>query len=75
VFVDGCFWHACPRCFRMPATNRDYWEVKISRNVSRDRRITRGLRAKGWKVVRVWEHSLSRPDAVAARIGRALDRD
>jgi DNA mismatch endonuclease (patch repair protein) len=18
VFVDGCFWHGCPRCFRLP---------------------------------------------------------
>jgi DNA mismatch endonuclease (patch repair protein) len=74
VFVDGCFWHMCPRCFRMPATNVEYWRTKLARNVARDRRIARELRAQGWMVVRVWEHSLKRPEAVAARLERALAR-
>jgi DNA mismatch endonuclease (patch repair protein) len=74
IFVDGCFWHGCPRCFRLPTTNVDYWATKIRRNVSRDRRQNASLRADGWVVVRVWEHSLKRPKAVAARVRRALDR-
>lgn len=74
IFVDGCFWHGCPRCFRMPATNVEYWETKIARNVARDRRTTRELRGKGWTVVRVWEHSLREPDRVVSRVRRALDR-
>src|SRR4051794_2241308 len=32
VFVDGCFWHACPVHFVMPATNVDYWNSKIHGN-------------------------------------------
>lgn len=74
VFVDGCFWHACPRCFRMPTSNADYWESKIERNKRRDSRVTRELRGKNWHVVRVWEHSLREPDKVAARLRRTLTR-
>lgn len=55
VFVDGCFWHGHHRKCRMPKTNRAYWEQKIARNMARDRLVTRTLREKGWKVVRIWE--------------------
>jgi DNA mismatch endonuclease (patch repair protein) len=58
VFVDGCFWHGCAKHLRMPATNRAYWEKKISRNITRDRMTTIQLRKAGWKVLRVWEHEL-----------------
>lgn len=58
VFVDGCFWHRCPKCYQKPATNADFWEAKISRNVQRDMEVNRALRKRGWKVVRIWEHSL-----------------
>lgn len=37
VFVDGCFWHGCPKHFVPPKTNPSYWESKISGNVTRDR--------------------------------------
>lgn len=53
VFVDGCFWHGCPRCGSLPASNRPYWEAKIGRNILRDRARTRELRLRGWVVVRV----------------------
>ncbi|WP_164701493.1 very short patch repair endonuclease [Modestobacter sp. KNN46-3] len=56
VFVDGCFWHACPLHFSPPRQNTDYWGPKITRNVERDRRYDEALRADGWTVVRVWEH-------------------
>jgi DNA mismatch endonuclease (patch repair protein) len=72
VFVDGCFWHGCPKCFRMPETNREYWERKIGRNVARDVRAARELRREGWRVVRVWEHSLAQPPRVVGRLKRAL---
>jgi DNA mismatch endonuclease (patch repair protein) len=35
IFVDGCFWHRCPDHFRMPKSNREFWEKKIARNVNR----------------------------------------
>ena len=28
VFVDGCFWHACPKCGRLPSSNAEYWTPK-----------------------------------------------
>jgi DNA mismatch endonuclease (patch repair protein) len=62
VFVDGCFWHGCPRHATQPKTNAAFWREKIARNRARDRQVNRLLRAKGWKVVRVWEHALKRKD-------------
>ncbi len=58
IFVDGCFWHGCPKCFRLPQDNRDYWYKKISNNKQRDRAVTKELNHRGWKVLRIWEHSL-----------------
>ena len=72
VFVDGCFWHACPRCFKPPKTNRAYWRAKIARNIQRDRKVTQSLRKAGWRVVRIWSHQLSKPNAVMARLRKAL---
>ena len=60
VFVDGCFWHGCPRHGTKPKTNASFWRKKIQRNKARDRKVNRLLRAKGWKVARVWEHELRR---------------
>ena len=56
VFVDGCFWHACPEHGGKPAKNTWYWEPKLQRNVERDRLADAALSAAGWDVVRVWEH-------------------
>lgn len=60
IFVDGCFWHACPKCFRMPAHNRGFWKSKILRNIHRDRSITYRLRRQGIRVVRIWEHDVEK---------------
>jgi DNA mismatch endonuclease, patch repair protein len=63
VFVDGCFWHACPQHGNSPRTNSEYWREKLERNRQRDVATTAALTAAGWRVVRVWEH-LSEGDAV-----------
>lgn len=60
VFVDGCFWHGCPKHSKIPENNRDFWAEKLSANKSRDRRVNRMLRKAGWQVVRIWEHDLKR---------------
>lgn len=73
VFVDGCFWHGCERCTRLPKSNVEYWKAKIGRNVARDKRNTRELREKGWRVVRVWEHALAQPTRAVGRVRKALD--
>jgi DNA mismatch endonuclease (patch repair protein) len=72
VFVDGCFWHGCPQCYRRPASNRKYWDEKVQRNRARDRAVVRALRAEGWKVVRIWEHQLAHSRRVASRLQKAL---
>lgn len=75
IFIDGCFWHKCPKCYRAPSSNRKYWLPKIERNVSRDKEQTRLLKKAGWKVIRVWEHEI-RKDAnkTADRIAKKLER-
>lgn len=72
VFVDGCFWHGCPRHATWPQQNGAFWREKILRNRARDRRVTRELRAAGWSVVRIWEHALKKPGPALARLRRAL---
>ena len=76
VFVDGCFWHGCPRHGRVPSSRLEYWAPKLARNAQRDRAVTRVLRASGWTVLRVWECALARSRAgrTLARITRALGR-
>jgi DNA mismatch endonuclease (patch repair protein) len=56
VFVDGCFWHCYPTHGTRPATNAEYWQAKLARNVERDRRTDLALEAADWTVIRVWEH-------------------
>lgn len=58
VFVDGCFWHACPVCYREPENNREFWRKKISGNRERDLKVTRELEEAGWVVLRFWEHEV-----------------
>jgi DNA mismatch endonuclease (patch repair protein) len=58
VFVDGCFWHGCPLHATSPKTNAAFWRNKIAANRTRDRLVTRTLRARGWTVLRIWGHEL-----------------
>lgn len=61
VFVDGCFWHGCPRHATHPKTNKEYWLPKLAENKKRDKRQSARLRRRGWKVFRVWEHDCLPP--------------
>ncbi len=74
LFVDGCFWHACPLHGSRPGGHAAFWRSKLRNNVARDRRVNAGLRRAGWKVVRVWEHELARANAtnLRRRLRRAL---
>ena len=58
VFVDGCFWHGCPRHGTRPRGNAAFWRSKFRRNRARDRRDTRRLGGAGWRILRLWEHEL-----------------
>lgn len=57
VFVDGCFWHTCPQHGNVPGgRNTEYWRMKLTSNVERDRLNDAALIRAGWTVVRIWEH-------------------
>lgn len=71
VFVDGCFWHACPRCGHIPKSNVEYWDHKIARNVWRDKQTQRALRKRDIRVLRLWEHEL-RNETWLRRLKRRL---
>lgn len=60
IFVDGCFWHCCPIHAVQPKSNVAFWKKKLHGNRARDRLVTRTLRSKGWRVIRVWEHELTK---------------
>jgi DNA mismatch endonuclease (patch repair protein) len=62
VFVDGCFWHACPEHGTAPASNAAWWTAKLETNVRRDRDTDARLAGTGWMALRFWEHQ----DAVTA---------
>lgn len=75
VFVDGCFWHGCPKCYREPSSNTNFWRQKVSRNAERDRRVNDSLMKQGWSIFRVWEHDVrTTPDAVAQEIVALLKK-
>jgi DNA mismatch endonuclease (patch repair protein) len=73
VFVDGCFWHGCPRCFRLPKQNRAFWRAKIEGNRKRDRSVNGRLRRLGWKVIRLKECRLKNIKIVTSKIVKALE--
>lgn len=62
VFVNGCFWHGHKNCkyFVMPKSNIEFWNEKISKNISRDEEIRQKLSAAGWNVIVVWECELKK---------------
>lgn len=70
VFVDGCFWHGCPRHGTWPKRNGDFWRQKILTNKARDRDTNVRLRALGWKVIRIWEHE--DPENAAEKIAKIV---
>lgn len=60
VFVDGCFWHGCPEHATKPRNNAAFWRKKLAGNRERDRRVNCELRRLGWRVLRLWEHELTK---------------
>lgn len=73
VFIDGCFWHGCPKHCRMPSSNVKYWKQKIFGNKKRDSRINRQLKKEGWKVIRIWEHDIKKnSEKVVIRITKHI---
>ncbi len=75
VFVDGCYWHGCPRHYSSPATNRPFWIHKLRANDERDQRKDAELAALGWRTLHVWECEVKGDlEAVVERVRVALGR-
>lgn len=68
VFVDGCFWHGCPKHYSSPVTNATFWAVKLARNLARDKSAENALGRLGWRVLRIWEHE------IRESLGEAVER-
>ena len=60
VFIDGCFWHGCPKCGHIPKTRTEFWKEKIRRNRERDKHTSRKLKKDEIIVLRFWEHELKK---------------
>ena len=75
LFVDGCFWHGCPKHATKPKNNRAFWRRKLAANKARDRLVNLALRRAGWRVLRVWEHELAKKNEakLVRKIQKALD--
>jgi DNA mismatch endonuclease (patch repair protein) len=58
VFLDGCFWHGCPRCGHVATVNRPFWKAKIERNRQRDLATEELVSGSGVRSIRFWEHDL-----------------
>ncbi len=59
VFLDGDFWHG----YRFPQWEGKlpkFWRKKIGETRKRDQRNFAKLRRMGWRVVRIWEHSIEK---------------
>jgi DNA mismatch endonuclease (patch repair protein) len=75
IFIDGCFWHKCPLCFREPQRNRDFWMNKINGNVERDLRVDAELSGNSWTVLRFWEHEVKKdPESIVNRIAGIVQK-
>jgi DNA mismatch endonuclease (patch repair protein) len=72
VFCDGDFWHGYGYD-KKKRPRKKFWRNKIERNMGRDRKVTRKLRADGWSVVRLWEHDIEkRPESCVRKIKKSL---
>ena len=75
VFIDGCFWHKCSKCYIRPKSNLKYWDKKIGQNVTRDKTNTWLLQNQGIRVIRIWEHEvIEKPKKALARLKKTYEK-
>ena len=75
VFVHGCFWHGhkCRRA-RLPSTNREFWDKKISATMVRDKIVQKHLMDKGWQVIIIWQCEINNKSKKNIRL-RLLEKE
>ena len=67
VFVDGCFWHGCPKHSAHITKSGSFWVEKIQKNQQRDKYVKKQLKIRNWQVLRIWEHELKAPERLLNR--------
>ena len=60
IFIDSDFWHGWQYPKWKSKLTSDFWVEKIDANRRRDIKVNRSLKAKGWKVLRIWEHQIEK---------------
>jgi DNA mismatch endonuclease (patch repair protein) len=68
IFLHGCFWHMCSRCYKEPKTKKEYWLPKLKKNVQRDKNNIKLLKKQNYKVLIFWEHERNMPQRILKRI-------
>lgn len=58
IFIDGCFWHGCKKCYVPPKTNEMFWRNKMIENRKRRGIVTSRLENDGWRILSFWEHEI-----------------
>lgn len=75
IFIDGCFWHGCKKHCRMPHSNKEYWLKKIKGNIQRDKKNSKILKIKGWRVLRIWEHEIQKkPENALNKVKKFIEK-
>lgn len=55
IFIDSEFFHGKDfETKKKPATNAEFWDKKIRRNIERDKEVNEFLLQSGWLVLRFW---------------------
>lgn len=73
IFVDGCFWHGCDRCYKEPKTNTDFWKNKITNNKKRRIKVKKELRKENWNVLELWEHEINQtPKKIESKLKKFM---
>ena len=76
LFINGCFWHDhdCVAGSRRPKRNRHLWQIKLSQNVSRDKRNREELKMRGIRVVVIWTCQIEKAETLSDKIASEYER-
>lgn len=77
IFIHGCFWHFHKRCHegKIPKSNRQQWQLKLERNVQRDKENFRKLKKIGWEKLVLWECDIEKNnDKLKQKLAKFLNK-
>lgn len=76
IFVHGCFWHGHKGCksSKLPETNTEFWEKKISGTKQRDAHKYKALKQAGWKVIVIWQCEIRNIDQRKKRLNQLISQ-